>query len=65
MRCSCWAKQRSHMLGSAQRTPPAHCCCWVQELAAAFRAGDLQLAAELTTQLRYICRIREAIVDKL
>lgn len=53
------------MLGSAQRTPPAHCCCWVQELAAAFRAGDLQLAAELTTQLRYICRIREAIVDKL
>lgn len=37
----------------------------IEELAAAFRAGDLQLAAELTTQLRYICRIREAIVDKL
>ncbi|KAL4437292.1 hypothetical protein ABPG75_004431 [Micractinium tetrahymenae] len=37
----------------------------IQELATAFRAGDLLHAAELTTQLRYICRIREAIVEKL
>jgi hypothetical protein len=37
----------------------------VQELRAAFAGSDLQHAAELTTQLRYICRIREAIVDKM
>ncbi|KAI3424842.1 hypothetical protein D9Q98_008228 [Chlorella vulgaris] len=37
----------------------------IQELSAAFAAGDLQHAAELTTQLRYICRIREAIVEKM
>jgi hypothetical protein len=37
----------------------------LQELSAAFAAGDLQHAAELTTQLRYICRIREAIVEKM
>ncbi|EFN52990.1 hypothetical protein CHLNCDRAFT_12745, partial [Chlorella variabilis] len=37
----------------------------LQELVAAFRAGDMQHAAELTTQLRYICRIKEAIVEKM
>lgn len=37
----------------------------VEELAAAFGAGDMDRAAELTTQLRYICRIKEAIIDKL
>ena len=37
----------------------------LQELVAAFGAEDLQHAAELTTQLRYISRIREAIADKL
>lgn len=37
----------------------------VQELAQAFAAGDLSHAAELTTQLRYICRIKEAILDKM
>lgn len=37
----------------------------VQDLKAAFAGGDLHHAAELTTQLRYICRIREAIVDKM
>ena len=42
---------------------PAAAC--LQELVAAFAADDLQHAAELTTQLRYICRIREAIADKL
>jgi len=36
-----------------------------QELSKAFAAGDLHHAAELTTHLRYICRIKEAIVDKL
>ena len=36
-----------------------------QELGAAFAAGDLPHAAELTTQLRYITRIKEAIADKL
>lgn len=35
------------------------------ELSAAFRAGDLDRAAELTTQLRYLIRIQEAIIDKL
>lgn len=37
----------------------------LKELVAAFRAGDMQHAAELTTQLRYICRIKEAIVEKM
>ena len=36
-----------------------------QELAQAFGAGDLGHAAELTTQLRYVCRIKEAILDKM
>lgn len=36
-----------------------------QELAAAFGGGDMDRAAELTTQLRYICRIKEAIIDKM
>ena len=36
-----------------------------QELSAAFAAGDLPRAAELTTQLRYICRIKEAIMEKM
>lgn len=36
-----------------------------QELAQAFAAGDLSHAAELTTQLRYVCRIKEAILDKM
>ena len=46
-------------------------CAWLcvnvcpQELGAAFGAGDLPHAAELTTQLRYITRIKEAIADKL
>lgn len=42
--------------------PPHHL---PQELAQAFAAGDLSHAAELTTQLRYICRIKEAILDKM
>lgn len=36
-----------------------------QELSDAFRRGDLAHAAEVTTQLRYVKRIQEAIVDKL
>jgi hypothetical protein len=37
----------------------------LQDLSAAFQAGDMQQAADLTTQLRYISRIREAIVHKM
>jgi hypothetical protein len=36
-----------------------------QELVSAFQQGDLAHAAEVTTQLRYVKRIQEAIVDKL
>ena len=37
----------------------------LQELSAAFAAGDLHRAAELTPQLRYNCRIKEAIMEKM
>ena len=35
------------------------------ELATAFTAGDLDRAAKLTTQLRFLVCIQEAIIDKL
>lgn len=41
------------------------CPSCLQELVQAFAAGDLSHAAELTTQLRYVCRIKEAILDKM
>ena len=34
-------------------------------LAASFKAGELERAAQLATQLRYIARLRQAIEDKL
>eukprot|EP00887_Chlorella_sp_A99_P007239 scaffold2.g7239.t1 len=37
----------------------------VGQLARAFREGDLERVAELTTQLRYLTRIQEAIVERL
>ena len=66
-RRGCWSGCRAGPSAPPARSTPA-CCCLplrLQELVAAFAAEDLQHAAELTTQLRYICRIREAIADKL
>lgn len=37
----------------------------LQELRVAFQQGQLHHAAEATTQLRYVNRIQEAILDKL
>ena len=51
--------------GSLSSTVRALLAVCAQELGAAFAAGDLPHAAELTTQLRYITRIKEAIADKL
>jgi hypothetical protein len=35
------------------------------QLGDAFSAGDLDAAAEVTTKLRYVVRIQEAILEKL
>lgn len=37
----------------------------ITELKKTFGIGDYDHAAELTTQLRYLVRIKEAIIDKL
>ncbi len=37
----------------------------VGDLAAAFAAGDLEHAYEITTVMRYVLRVKEAVIEKM